>query len=214
MALCTSAQVTAAGIPAGTPGGDITAAIAEATERLIRFCQEFFEPTTTTVLAEFGTTGLAPVLRKINLAADVTSVTFVGSSAPLNAASYRVRASGTPGDIDAIEMMTGYNPLVVGAEPWNGGYSGLIAIQPRVLVAGTFGWPTTPLTVSRFCAKLAAFILNHPTSQDIPGEADVASLSVEGYAVSYRQQTPLATTGSREVDQGLWLYRRRRSRVA
>jgi hypothetical protein len=214
MALCTNQQVYDAGVAPETPAAVVAAGIAEATERVIRFCQEFFEPTAATLLAEFGTTGIAPVPRKINLAADVTSVTFVGSSAPLNAASYRVRASGTPDDIDAIEMMTGYNPLVVGAEPWNGGYSGLIAIQPRILVVGTFGWPTTPLTVSRFAAKLAAFILNHPTSQDVPGEADVASLSVEGYSVSYRQQTPIATTGSREVDQGLWMYRRRRSRVA
>lgn len=209
MAYCTVEEAEAAGATGDAP--TITAAITEAGERIDLFTGDHFETTGgLSVVAAFGADGSAPLPRKVQ---SVTSVTFVGASTALPVSSYRVRKSDTPGDIDAIELVSGaldsavgYDLLVAGAEPWNGGFANLGRPGHRVTVVGTFGWAAVPANVRRACQLLAAAIANQPEADEY---AAVERLSVEGYTVVFdRDADPADSTGLVEADRLLVRLRR------
>lgn len=194
MAYCVDADVTAAGATGAPP---FTSQIAEGKERIDRFCGDTFEPTTMTVEAVFGSAGIAPLPRRVQ---SVTSVTLVGGSSPIDTSAWRLRsASINPGSIDAIELLYGYDDLVVGAERWNGGWFNLGRPGSRILVAGSFGYAAVPATIKTCNAKLSAWLANNP-GYGAGDPAGVKSLSVEGYNVTFDTDRIL-TTGLPEVDR-------------
>lgn len=206
MPYCTAAEATTAGATGTTT--QVEAATAEATERIDRFTGERFEPTALTVVAELGHDGVAPLPRRADA---VTAVRYVGATTDLPATAYRLRKGSTPGDADALELVTwGADVTVAGAEPWEGGWANLARAGRRIQVTGSFGYAAVPATVRRACARLAAHLTQQPAvgSDDTEG---VKSLSVEGYSVTYAD-TPgsagEATTGYGDIDKLLAPYRR------
>lgn len=207
MPYCTIEQARNAGAT-GTDA-EVTTAIAEASEMIDEYCNEWFDPRAAqTIVAEFGANGVAVLARRVRA---ITSVTYVGSTSALAASSYRMRTSATVGDIDAVEMLgagAGSDILVAGAEPWNGGWSNLSAPGRRISVVGDFGYAAVPAAVTRACAILAAFFSNNPGGGG-ESTAGVKSLSVEGYRVEYSDEaTAMTTTGVLEVDRLLAPFRR------
>jgi hypothetical protein len=208
MAYCIDADVSAAG---GVGAGPFTAQIAEAKERIDRFCGDTFEPTLMSVVAVFGNDGVAPLPRRVQA---VTGVTYVGASAPIDSSAWRLRSATLPGDVDAIELLYGYDDLIVGAERYNGGYLNLGRPGSRIQVDGTFGYAAVPATIKTACAKLAAWLTIKPAVQEDLGRGGlgVQSTSVEGYSVTYAPAGQLGmSTGNAEVDRLLegQGYRRR-----
>ncbi len=211
MAYCTPQQVRDAGGDRCAGAGDLTDLIAEAAERINRFCGDLFEPTSTSVVAVVGENGVAPLPLKVQ---SITSVTFVGSTAPVGASAYIVRSSSVRGEIDAIEFYSqGSNMLIVGAEPWNGGYLNLIRSRSRITAAGSLGWSACPRTVSRGAAKLAAWMLAHEGVADTP-DPRLQSFRTMTYSETYfsPSENRIPSTGNEEVDALLWNYRRRATR--
>jgi hypothetical protein len=209
MAYCADADVVAAGAPAGS----YPAQIAEAKERIDRFTGDTFETTPAlVVVTQFGASGVAVLPRRFQAVTQVQLIGPTGIFTTLDPSAYVVRLGGTPGDVDAIELMWGYDDLIVGAERWNGGFLNLGRGTRRIQVTGTGGYTTTPATVKTCAAKLAAWLVNQP--QYGSGEpAGVTNLAVEGMAVTYDTEFIL-TTGLPEVDRMLLQFSRNRRRFS
>lgn len=147
---------------------------------------------------------------------DVLSVTLAGSDVALADTAWRWSTSLTPGDVDAVYIGggRGYSILVAGAEPWNGGYAGLLGHQAsdRVTVEGTWGPEITPLYVEQATASLAAWLttggsLVPPTEGTNTGTLGGIDADDEGNVVSiatrapdYEPGTAARTTGLAAVD--------------
>lgn len=175
---CTIAEARAAGATGSDE--DVLTAIAIAMERVDDYTGEWFSThTAASVLATTGPTGLILSPKRLQT---VTSVTPLGGSA-YDSTNYTVRTSATVGDIDAVEM-SGYTP------------------GQRVTVVGNFGWATTPKSVRRATALLAAQLRTNPTGSQIAG---AKSLSVEGYSVTFGDGG--SSTGLPEADELLERYR-------
>ncbi|MNW51936.1 hypothetical protein D3C74_294350 [compost metagenome] len=135
--------------------------------------------------------------------------------------AYLVTSSHTPGQVDAIAFGARgsvADALIVGAEPWNGGYAGLVGRlftgpltayqQHQVKVTGTFGSSSTPWAVRQASLALTVWITGlaaaglPPTPGVLPGGAAVDD---EGNTVSiHLDASPPATiptTGLPTVDQ-------------
>jgi hypothetical protein len=207
MAYCTDADVQGA----GAPPGSYAAQIAEAKERIDRFTGDTFETTAALVaVAQFGANGVAMLPRRFQSISQVQLIGPSGVFTTLDPSAYTVRLGSTPGDVDAIELMWGYDDLIVGAERWNGGFLNLGRATRRIQVTGTGGWLATPLTIKTCAAKLAAWLASAP--QYGAGEpGGVINLAVEGMAVTYDQDAVL-TTGLPEVDRLLYQFSRNRRR--
>lgn len=194
MPYCTVAEAIAAG--ADGDNTEITAAIDAATERIDRFCREWFEPRSATVIAEIGLDGIASLSRRVQ---SIDSVTTVGASSPWDASTYTVRTAEVEGDIDAIDF---------------GAYGRFgRSTTTRLEVAGSFGWAAPPASVKRACALIAAAIMQNPEGDD---EAGYKRFGVEGYTAELTDAAAGETesTGVLEADQLLRPYRRRLPAIA
>lgn len=212
---CTIAQARAAGAT-GTDS-EVTAAILAARRRIDRHTGDTFAPTRMEVVgrvAPDGTVLLPRIVRSID------RVTPVGRATPLAAAVWRALSSRTPGQVDAVVIGgVGYgDPLIAGAEPWNGGWANLLGgvSTGQVEVVGSFGWDEPPVEVQTAAAILATQIrsgvlpLTTPTGLDTDDEGNVVR-------VTAATPTPAAgerTTGNAAADAALAGLHRNRFRLA
>lgn len=208
---CTVAQAKTAGAT-GTDA-EVSAAIVAASARVDRFTADQFTPGTLTVVGTAAPDGTVLLRRRVR---SVTSVSVVGgyggpASALVPSTGYMVLSSATPGQVDAL-ILGGRgvaDALVVGAEPWNGGYAGLLGsawATGQVSITGSFGWDAPPPEVVGATALLAAHLGGagvtglDPTmaggaSPDVDEEGNVTRVSVTapGPELGARRTTGLET---------------------
>lgn len=202
MTYCTLQQAR----DAGAVGTDleVAAAIAEAERMVDAFTGAIWEQRDLTVVSRVdadGTIFLPYVVQS------VTSVTLIGRDTALPEASYLVLSSTVLGQIDAVVLGAGAgwaDPLIVGAEPWVGGYANLWGGAPtgQATVVGTFGPTDTPRAIRDATAALAAWatssgqIVTAPTRPAVNDEGDTISVTIDTDQVAVRA----STTGVEQVD--------------
>lgn len=199
---------------AGATGTDaeITTALTTARDRIDRYTGDRFAPTPLTIVATVrndGTALLPFIVRSVD------SVTPVGSSQPLAAGAWQSLSSLTYGQIDAVVIGTANgrgDPLIAGAEPWNGGWANLLSrlTTGQIQIAGTFGWDAPPPEVISASAELAAAIttgnaVSGSTGPDTDDEGNVVRVTVAAAAAAVG-----VTTGSQPIDARLAHLRRDR----
>lgn len=199
---------------AGASGTDaeVTAAISRAQQRVDTYTGAVWEPTTTTVAAHLGPSGAALLPYQVRPGATYT-VRPQDGTVDLPATAYRMRSSAVPGDVDALELGAGHvsDPLVLGAEPWAGGFPNLFGRlglrQGRVVyVSGMWGPDAPPPEVQAATALLAALLQGSGqagTSLDVDAEGRSLTSTTEGPAAPEPPPAPGAgrrTTGYPTVD--------------
>lgn len=189
---------------AGATGTDaeVLEAIAAGRRRIDRFTGDTFAPTRMVVVGvarNDGTVLMPRVVRSVEYVRPVGG----GKLAP---GSWRALSSLTPGQVDAVILGgPGYaDPLIVGAEPWRGGWRGFVGnlLTGQLEVGGIFGWDEPPPEVVTANAYLAAQV----TSGSLPGggtlgpdtddEGNVVKVTVSTGAPTPQQRT----TGSADAD--------------
>lgn len=201
---CTLAQARTAGAT-GTDA-EVLEAIAAGRRRIDRFTGDTFAPTRMTVVAAARHDGTVLLPRIVQA---IESVRPVGGSS-LAVTAYRALSSRIPGQVDAVILGgAGYaNPLIVGAEPWNGGWAGFVGnlATGQVEVGGVFGWDEPPPEVVTANAALAASIragelpAAGTVGPDTDDEGNVVKVTVGGSTVTTPAQR---TTGNADADAQL-----------
>lgn len=217
MTYCTVAEAKSAG--ARGSAAELAAAIADATQRVDRYCGDLFAPTPLTITAEVDGNGYAYVHRRI---VSVSSVTWAGSVTPIDPVGYRVSSSSQLGGRDRIELAgaLGWSDVtILGAEPWAGGWLGYASRfgAPTVDVVGVFGWDAVPGQVRDATAQLAAYLRGSDADADDP----TAQVDVEGNVLPVAPSAQPAkedsvrdrTTGSAVADELLADYVRAAVRI-
>lgn len=145
---------------AGAQGTDaeLDTALASARTRIDRFTRQSWAPAVATVAADVSGKGVVLLPRQID-EREPTTVRYVGSSVALPTTSYQVTSSRVLGHVDAIWLGAGGGDiLVLGAEPYNGGWRNLQPRTGKVEITGTFGTGDTPQEVRAAAAMIAAAI--------------------------------------------------------
>lgn len=192
---CTVAEARAAGAT-GTDG-EVEAAIGTARVLIDRYTGSVWEPTPALVVAIVAPDGSALLPWPVRA---IESVTVVGSPVALPDGAWRALSSLTRGQVDAVLVGAGRaaDILVVGAEPWRGGYaallSGALGGTGQVEVLGTFGPDHPPVEVRDAAAALAAWrqkggTLLPVTGPDTDDEGNVVSVTVNMAAAPVRSRT-------------------------
>jgi len=213
MAYCTLAEARAA----GATGSDVEVQAWIDAARLVvdRYTGAYFEPTAGTIVATVGWDGVALLHKRV---ITVATVTPVGGSAPLPSTAYLVLSSSMPGQVDAVVLggQGSYDALILGAEPWSGGFGIPGLVTGQVAVAGTFGWTTVPAEVRSACSLIAAQL-----SQAAVGSATPSGLTVDDEGNSMvittsdeRPASAMRTTGSAAADALLQAFIAGRVRLA
>jgi hypothetical protein len=215
MAYCSEEEARDAGCT-GT-SAEVLAWIAAAEERITRYTQQLFEPTSLVVVADVAADGLVILPRRVRTVTAVTPVVSDGSASALPSSAWRVTSSDVLGQVDAVHLRWGgYDDLIAGAESYNGGWRGLFERwgMEQAKVTGEFGYDTVPVLVSKACALLAA----HIQAEAAPSDADAAAdpgLAVDDEGNNVRiedddaETTPAApssSTGSTQADALLVAY--------
>jgi hypothetical protein len=196
----------------GAQGDDaaIEDAILTAGDLIDRYTGRVWAPVEAVVVARVAPDGTAYLPWQVE---SVTEVRVLGAPTPLALSAFAVTSSKVYGGVDAVRLggASWADPLVVGAEPWAGGWSNLLRDAERVQVTGTFGPDHTPRVVRDACAALAAWLTTGgslvPPSPSTPGgnpvdtddEGNVLSITVD--ATQGIPRTP--TTGLEAVDAAL-----------
>jgi hypothetical protein len=215
MAYCSEEEARAAGCTGAS--AEVLAWIAAATERITRYTQQLFEPTSLVVVADVAADGLVILPRRVRTVTSVTPVVSDGSASSLPSSAWRVTSSDVLGQIDAVHLRWGgYDDLIAGAESYNGGWRGLFERWglEQARIEGEFGYDTVPLLVSKACALLAA----HLQADAAPSDADAAQtpgLDVDDEGNNVRIEpddeettpdAPSSSTGSTQADALLVAY--------
>lgn len=202
---CTRAQAIAAGAT-GT-NQEIDDAIVQARKRIDRYCGDAFAPTRMELVTNIRADGTALLQRTLRL---VESVTPVGGSSPIAAGAYTATSSRTPGQVDALAFGWGSqgagDPIIAGAEPWNGGWANLIGNlrTGQIQVVGSFGWDEPPPEIVAANAQLASAIrLGGATGPDVDDEGNVVKVTVAG-----ADATRGVSTGVAAIDEQIAHLRR------
>ncbi|MGD1219999.1 hypothetical protein AB9Q10_16400 [Streptomyces krungchingensis] len=206
---------------AGCTGTDaeVAAWITAAQEQIERYTQQLFEPTDRAVVGDVGAGGLVILPRRVRTITAVMPVLAADDAPSIPSSAYRVTSSDVLGQVDAVHLAwDGYDDLVVGAESYNGGWSGLWQRwgAQQVKVIGEFGYAAVPLLVSQACALLAAHLQAKAAPSDADAAAD-ASLDVDDEGNNVRIEdadaeestgvvSPASSTGSTQVDALLGGY--------
>lgn len=204
---------------AGAQGDDAAVLVALLAARRVidRYTGDVFAPTVITVVARPAPDGTTQLPYRVR---SVSSVRPVGEGAVLPAASYLVTSSATPGQIDAVMLGRGstFDLLRLGAEPWNGGYRGLVSssVTGQVEVTGEFGPDETPREVAECTALLAAHLTTLSTATpgapgSLPDTDDEGNVVVITVSAQVRRAP---TTGHELVDALLSGYVRQRIEFA
>lgn len=201
---------------------EVLAAIGAADAAIERYTGDVFAAGAVTVVADVGTDGVAVLHRRVQ---SVSAVRPVGSSTAFPAGSYIVTSSDIPGQVDAVVFGGAglYDELVVGAEPWNGGYVGLAtrAAGARVEVDGSFGWDAPPAPVTEASAILAAESTVALAAAREAGAGGDVAVDDEGNVLSITVggrdpatgEVATRTTGNANVDAMLAPFVRSRTRI-
>lgn len=210
---CTIDEARAAGAT-GTDA-EVSAAIVAAGRAIDRYTGDVFAPTVMTVVAYPAADGSALLPFVVR---SVSAVRAVGATTDLPVGSYAVLSSSTYGQYDAVVLGAGelYNALILGAEPWRGGYRGLVSNVRQVAVTGEFGPDETPAEVRECTALFAAHLTTLTQPQPgMPGagpttddEGNVVVITVDAHV----RRAP--TTGHELVDALLAGYVRQRLDIA
>ncbi|KJK55642.1 hypothetical protein [Saccharothrix sp. ST-888] len=181
MAYCTIDQARAQGCT-GTDT-EVQAWIATAQTAVDAFTQQWWEPRTGDVVADLPADGLVLLPRRVRTVTAIAPYPLpqIAPEIQLPPNAFVVRPAATAGDIDAVQVgFGGYDVLVAGAEPWNGGWQGLMRYYgaKQVRVTGTWGLDAPPPMVSLATAMVAAALQakTRPTGDPmsgIPGGVDV-----------------------------------------
>ncbi|MEE4491612.1 hypothetical protein [Streptomyces sp. BE230] len=208
MAYCSEQQARDAGVT-GT-SEEVAAWIAAATERITRYTQQLFEPTTLVIVADVASDGLVLLPRRVRTITSVTPVVAADDAPSLPSSAWRVTSADVLGAVDAVHLRWGgYDDLIVGAESYNGGWRGLFESWglEQARVVGEFGYAEVPFLVSKACAILAA----HIQAGAAPSDADAAQspgLDVDDEGNNVRIEddappspdAPSSSTGSTQAD--------------
>lgn len=174
MAYCSEAQAMSAGCT-GT-SAEVLGWIAAATERITRYTQQLFEPTTLVVVADVAPDGLVLLPRRVRTVTSVTPVvTTDDAPSSLPSSAWRVTSADVLGSVDAVHLRWGgYDDLIAGAESYNGGWRGLFERwgMEQARIEGEFGYAEVPLLVTQACALLAADIQASAAPSDADSAAD------------------------------------------
>ncbi|MGC5400208.1 hypothetical protein ACPXCP_31265 [Streptomyces sp. DT20] len=199
---------------AGCTGTDAEVAgwIAAATERITRYTQQLFEPTTLVVVADVAPDGTVLLPRRVRTITTVTPVVAADDAPSLPSSAWRVTSADVLGAVDAVHLRWGgYDDLIVGAESYNGGWRGLFESWglEQARVEGQFGYAEVPFLVAQACALLAA----HIQASAAPSDADAQQtpgldVDDEGNNVRIENDTdegttpvsPSSSTGSTQAD--------------
>lgn len=190
---------------------DISAAIASAESQVNKYCRDYFEPTQLSVYTETNRAHFAELPYST---ISIASILALPSNIVMPVETYSFENFSRP--IIRFNNHTPYNLLVVGLEPYNNDLPGIIRLQ----VDGTFGYETTPFQVRNATALLTAWYLSLSGLGELKGKAqeiigaqgNINSVQVEGYSVSYFQESATnisISTGSTGVDKFLAPYRRK-----
>lgn len=196
----------------GAKGDDATieAAILTAGDLIDRYTGRVWAPVDAVVIARVSPDGTAFLPWQVE---SVSEVRVLGAPSPLALAAFSVTSSKVYGGVDAVRLGGGgwADPLIVGAEPWSGGWANLLRGVDRVQVTGTFGPDETPLVVRDAAAALAVWLTDGgslvPPSPSTPGgnpvdtddEGNVLSITVD----ATQGVTRAPTTGLGPVDAAL-----------
>lgn len=192
---------------AGAVGDDteVASAVAEAGRRIDAYTGGIWSQRTLALVARVEADGTVMLPFVVQSVTAVTPV-GMGSPTPLPSSSYLVLSSTTLGQVDALVLGGQYaaDPLIVGAEPWRGGFANLLrsTLTGQVTVAGVFGPAVTPSTIVDACAALAAYIttggsvVRSPTSLNATDEGDAVAVTLNVEQATTRA----STTGLPSVD--------------
>lgn len=177
---CSVAQARAAGAEGSNAA--VQAAIASAELRVNRYTGVTWGRRSRTVVVTVGDDGRALLPAPIDTAQTI-AVRAVGATSDLAPTAYQVTSSDVQGQLDAIYLgWGGSDPLVVGAEPWSGGWAGFLAGLQQVQVTATMG-EVIPPEVADATALLAANITGGTSPGTPVGTADLDA-DDEGNAVT------------------------------
>lgn len=203
MTYCTEQQARDAGATGST--GQVTAAIASAELRIDRYTGQRWAPTAMSVIGRVTGKGLILLPRQVDPAQTV-AVRFLGATADLPSTSFQVTSSREVGGTDAVYLGAGGGDiLIAGAEPYNGGWRGLLPSTGQARVTGTFGTATTPTEVVRACAMLAASITGGgPTDEveqpQVNSEGETLAIEPASVGETAASMAALRTTGLDAAD--------------
>ena len=210
MAYCQTSDVERYITPA--VGADVAGAIAAAQKQVEQYTGDLFEPTTKTIYTETNRNHVADLPYTTN---SISAVAAADTGTALSADAWTFE-NGTVPRI-RVSLINAWSILIAGAEP----YSYRSTQVARLNVTGSFGTPSVPAPIAQATALLAAQFLASTgfgtltaDAQALVGvPADVATISVEGYSVSYRDTTATtdaeaSTTGLPAVDRLVAPYRR------
>lgn len=182
---------------------DVRAALLTARRAIDRFTGDTFAPTRMQIISRArpdGTVLLPRIVRAID------TVRALDSPTALAAGSWRAESSRVPGGVDAVKIGgRGLgDPLILGAEPWAGGWNGFAAGfgGSAVEVVGTFGWDSPPPEVVAASVTIAASVTAGtipPSSSglDTDDDGNVVRVTVGG---SGNPGTGRNTTGLGDAD--------------
>lgn len=196
----------------------ITAALGVARTLIDAYTGQWWEPTAATVVARAGADGLVLLPYRV---VTVTAVRPVGSSTPVPAGAYTFTSADKPHQFDSVRLgpQRWADPLIVGAEPWSGGWSNLLGdvSGAQVEIDGTFGRTAgAEPVIADAAVALAVWRLTGgtlvPASGALGGDATPPSTDDEGNAVSITVDTRAAlvrslSTGLATVDAALAPHR-------
>lgn len=201
--------------------GSVLAALAEADRRVNDYTGDVFAPTG--VQSVWGTSGLREPF--IPLGPRLRTVTSVATErgTVLPVSSYRPILGGAIGARNGLLLLdlSGSDILVVGAEPWNGGYTGLLGLgsrdgrEARLEVVGTYGWDSPPSAVVEAAAVIAALLAPTLFTPQADAEGNPAGLPSASTSSDRRDPRPepvspadrqARSTGSAEADRLLTPY--------
>jgi len=210
MAYCQTSDVERYITPAA--GANVAGAITAAQKQVEQYTGDLFEPTTKTIYTETNRNHVADLPYST---ISITEVKSADTETALAADAWTFE-NGTVPRI-RISLINAWSILIAGAEP----YSYRSTQVARLNVTGTFGTATVPAPIAQATALLAAQFLASTGFGALTAEAqaligvpaDVATISVEGYSVSYRDTatstgTEATTTGLPAVDRLVAPYRR------
>lgn len=222
MAYCSEQQARDAGCTGSS--AEVLGWIAAATERITRYTQQLFEPTTLVIVADVAPDGTVLLPRRVRTITTVTPVVTTDDAPSLPSSAWRVTSADVLGAVDAVYLRWGgYDDLIAGAESYNGGYRGLFERWglEQARITGEFGYAEVPFLVAQACALLAAHIQagaapSDADAQQTPGldvDDEGNNVRIEDEAEETTPVSPSSSTGSTQADALLVTFLNRGSLI-
>lgn len=210
MAYCTQTDVERYLQP--IPGSDVDGAIQAATDKIDLATGDIFEPRSKTIYTETNRNNTAELPYTTQ---SITQVTWLPQETVLGPEAYELENfEDTKHPRIRLFATTPFNLLTAGQEP----YTIVRLPKARLKVEGVFGYTAIPFQIKEATALLAAYYLflsgfgdlKDRATEIIGRDAEVSSITVEGYSVQYREakSTLRETTGIVNLDRFIEPYAR------